>query len=572
MSSIKQQYDDAIRTLTAPGAAFEISSENLAGIDYRVYRQAPRKLGDIYAEAMAHGAREFLVYEGERWSFDDLFTQAAAIAHALQRDYGIAAGDHVAIAMRNYPEWMSAFIAITAIGAVAVPLNSWGQARELAFALDDAAAKAVFCDQQRCEQLAAHISLSGLPAIVARPGDATLPATARSLQDLIAGADGSPLPLADVGPDEPAMMMYTSGTTGTPKGALSTQRAICQALVNFDCAAMASAMVNPQAIGAMMKKGFAPAQMLAVPLFHVSGCHAVFLTALRAGRRIVMLHKWDVARALQLIESERVTVLSAAPGMLTELLESPLFAQTDTSSLFALGGGGAATAPRSARLLMEKLPDAYPGTGWGMTETNAIGSSFTGTPFREKPGSAGFLHPTVELDIRDEEGHSVAPGSAGRLWIRTPTLVSGYWNRPEVNAAEFRDGWFDSGDIGYLDAEGYLFLSDRAKDMVIRGGENIYPAEIEAVLMECPGIVEVAAFGIPDSALGEQLAVVVHTSDAQLDAAGVRDFAAERLAHFKVPAHVLLHQAPLPRNAAGKILKHALKAAYAAADGPTGNH
>jgi long-chain acyl-CoA synthetase len=361
------------------------------------------------------------------------------------------------------------------------------------------------------------------------------------------------------------MIMYTSGTTGTPKGALSTQRAICQAIMNFDCAAMASAMVNPEAIGAMMKKGFAPAQMLAVPLFHVSGCHAVFLTALRAGRRIVMLYKWDVARALQLIESERVTVLSAAPGMLTELLESPLFAQTDTSSLFGLGGGGAATAPRTARLLMERVPDAYPGTGWGMTETNAIGSSFTGTPFREKPASAGFLHPVVELDIRDEEGHSVATGSAGRLWIRTPTLVSGYWNRPEVNAAEFRDGWFDSGDIGYLDAEGYLFLSDRAKDMVIRGGENIYPAEIEAVLMECPGIAEVAVFGIPDETLGEQLAAAVHASDRHIDAAAIRDFAAERLAHFKVPQVVWLHETPLPRNAAGKILKQELKVASTAA-------
>ncbi|MCG3168695.1 MAG: Long-chain-fatty-acid--CoA ligase FadD13 [Pseudomonadales bacterium] len=565
MSTIKAEYDQAVARITAPGAPFELEQATIDGVSYRVYRNAPRNLARIHAEALAHGEREFLVYEGERWSFAALLGQGARIAHALGDGLGIRPGDRVAIAMRNYPEWMSAFVGITTLGAVAVPLNSWGQARELAFALEDSGARAVFCDRQRAGLLAAHLAQSALPAIVARPGDGTLPAGTQSLDSFIAAHTDTTLPCADVDPEAPALMMYTSGTTGAPKGALSTQRAVCQSILNFECQAMASAMINPEAIGAMMRKGYPPTQMLTVPLFHVSGCHAVFLCALRAGRRIVMMYKWDVAKALELIERERVTAISAAPAMLQELLESPLFAQTDVSSLGGIGGGGAATPPRTARLLMERIPDAYPGAGWGLTETNSNGSACTGRPFREKPGSAGFLHPTVELSVRDDEGNECAPGTPGRLWVKTPTLVSGYWNRPDATAREFRDGWFDSGDIGYLDADGYLFLSDRAKDMVIRGGENIYPAEIEAALLEFDGVDEVAAFGVPDEALGEQLAVVVHrTPGARFDAEDLRRFASGQLAHFKVPHYVQVRDEHLPRNASGKILKKDIRAGFIA--------
>jgi acyl-CoA synthetase (AMP-forming)/AMP-acid ligase II len=565
MGSVKTEYDAAIAQLTAPGAPFELVTARIDGVDYRLYRNAPRSLAEVFAQATAHGDREFLVYEGERWSFTQLLTQGTRIAHALHERCGIRPADRVAIAMRNYPEWMSAFIGISTLGAVAVPLNSWGQARELAFQLEDAGARAVFCDQQRCDQLATHLAQSGMPAIVARPSGATLPGDARSLADFIACIDDTAFPEVELEPEDPALMMYTSGTTGTPKGGLSTQRAVCQSLVNIDCQAMASAMVNPEAIGAMMKKGYPPTQMLAVPLFHVSGCHAAFLAALRSGRRIVMMYKWDVQKALELIERERVTALNAAPSMLIELLESPLFERYDTSSLSSVAGGGSATPPRAARLFMDKVPESYPGAGWGLTETNSNGSACTGRAFREKPGTAGFLHPTVELRIRDEEGNELPQGVPGRLWIKSPTLVSGYWNRPEANAKEFRDGWFDSGDIGYLDEEGYLFLSDRAKDMVIRGGENIYPAEIEAAILECPDVDEVAAFGVPDERWGEQLAVVVHTiPGASLGPDEVKRFAASKLAQFKVPHYVEVRSEHLPRNATGKILKKDIRAGFIA--------
>jgi len=563
MSSIKAEYDAAIAQLTAPGAPFELVNATIGGVDYRVYRNAPRSLAEFFSQATVHGEKEFLVYEGERWTFAQLLAQGARIAHALQARCGIRAGDRVAIAMRNYPEWMSAFIGVAALGAVVVPLNSWGRARELAFALGDADARAVFCDQQRCDQLAAHLQATGLPAIVARPSGAGLPGGARDLEDFIAGVDDTAFPGVAIAPEDPALMMYTSGTTGTPKGALSTQRAVCQSIVNIDCQATASAMINPEAIGAMMRMGVAPTQMLCVPLFHISGCHAAFLAALRGGRRIVMMYKWDVQKALELIERERVTALNAAPSMLLELLESPLLERYDTSSLIAIAGGGAATPPRVARLFLEKIKAPYPGAGWGMTETNSNGSACTGRPFLEKPGTAGFLHPTVELSVRDGEGNELAPGVPGRLWIKTPTLITGYWNRPDANASEFRDGWFDTGDVGYLDEEGYLFLSDRAKDMVIRGGENIYPAEIESALLEHPHIEEVAAFGVPDEALGEQLAVVVHAKPGEsLTPEDVRRFAAAHLAHFKVPQYVEVSAEQLPRNATGKILKKDIRAGF----------
>ncbi len=561
MPNLKAAYDRALEQLTAPGAPFAVSRRRLNGVDYTLFDSAPANITEVYAQAAEHAGQEFLVYEGERYSFGDLLQQAAAVARRLVDELGIEKGDRVAIAMRNYPEWMSSYIAITSIGAVAVPLNSWGQTRELIFSIEDAEAKLLFCDQQRHALVADQLSRLGIAAVVARAETELSADNCLDFRDLLAGQTGTAMPRVAIAAEDPVMILYTSGTTGTPKGALSTHRALCQSLTNFEVAAAASAMINPEAIGHMQASGFAPTQLLAVPLFHVSGLHAVFLTCFKAGRKVVMMHRWDVRQALQLVESERVTVVSAAPAMLLQLMESEEFAQYDTSSIFGIGAGGAATPPRVARLIDQNLPEGYPGTGWGMTETNAVGTSFTGKPFRHKPGSAGFPHPTVQIEVRGADGRPLPQGQPGELWIKSPTLISAYWNRPDADAEDFREGWFNSGDIGYFDEEGYLFLSDRAKDMVIRAGENIYPAEIENVLQDCPEIQEVAAFGVPDPELGEQLAVaVVARAGAELNVAQVRDFAARNLAHFKVPHYIVLRTRALPRNASGKVLKKDLKA------------
>lgn len=560
METNRLAHQEAVTMLTAQGSDFELTRRSIEGVEYTLYAKAPESLQAVFLAAASHGDADFVLYEGERWSFSAVLEQAWSIAHALTTTQEIRPGDRVGIAMRNYPEWLTAFIAITSIGAVAVPINSWGKAKDLSFVVRDSACKSVFCDEARLSLLADTLIEDNINAVVVRPSDTFESANFCSLESFIANSGNAPAPTVSIDGEDDAMIMYTSGTTGRPKGALSTHRAICQALMNFDCTTMASAIANSDLIGRMLEKGFEPVQMLAVPLFHVSGLHAIFLTALRAGRKLVMMYKWDAEQALRLIESERVTILSAAPSMLQQLVESPEFDNYDTSSLSSLGAGGAATPAKVSAKMREKVKDLYPGTGWGMTETNSIGTAFTGQAFIDNPGSAGFCHPTVEIKVCDDEGNLRPVGEPGRLWIKTSTAVKEYWNRPEANADSFKDGWFDTEDIGYLDENGYLYLSDRAKDLIIRGGENIYPAEIEAALCEHPNILEVAAFGVADELLGEHVAVaVVSRAGETLLEQDVKQFAREQLAAYKVPANIFMSETPLPRNAAGKVLKHILK-------------
>ncbi len=559
MSDLMQEFNAAMAQLTAPGAPYELADDEAGS---RYYAQAPANLVEAFSVARQHGDREFLIYEGERRSFNDLMDEADAVGAALQAR-GIAVGDRVALAMRNYPEWMAAFIGVTSIGGVIVPVNSWGQPADIAYTVEDAGAKIALCDQQRHDGVADRFREKGIETFIARPTD---PKDPRGWQSLVADFTGrAPTPVSIDG-DDLAMIMYTSGTSGKPKGAASTHRAICQAIYNMECAAIAAAMTNGELIGAMLERGFEPTSLLAVPLFHVSGCHAQFLSNLRGGRRIVMMYKWDVDRALEYIEQERVTTIAAAPAMMLDLLESPKFAATDTSSLFSLGIGGAATPPRVTKLLEEKLPQNFSGTGYGMTETNAQGASLTGKAFFEKAGSAGFPHPIVDIRICDENGDPLGDGETGEIWIRSCTNIREYWNRPEANAEDFRDGWLKTGDIGYLDDEGFLFLADRAKDMIIRGGENIYPAEIENELLEYAAVQEVAALGLPHERWGEEVAVVVHLHPgASASEDDLIAFARSRLAAYKVPTKVFISEQPLPRNATNKILKRELKEGLLAA-------
>lgn len=547
MSELKREFDEALAQLTGPGAPYELGSDDEMG---PFYVGAPATLPEVLAAGRQHGDREFLVYEGERRSFADLFAEADALSAAMQA-HGVQKGDRVAIAMRNYPEWVAAFIAIANIGAVIVPVNSWGQPADIAYTVEDAGAKLVFCDQQRFDGVADIFASRGIEAVIARPERED---DSRSMQAFVAGHVGASPEPVELGPDDLALIMYTSGTSGKPKGAVITQRAICQAIFNMECCAIAAAMTNGETIAAMLERGFEPTSLLAVPLFHVSGCHAQFLSNLRGGRRIVMMYKWNVDKALDYVEQERITTIAAAPAMILDLLESDRFSEADTRSLFSLGIGGAATPPKVGKLLREKMPLNFSGTGWGMTETNAQGASFTGRAWSEKQGSSGFPHPIVQLRICDEQGGELPQGDTGEIWVKSVAAIREYWHRPEANAEEFRDGWFKTGDIGYIDEDGFLFLADRAKDMIIRGGENIYPIEIENELIEHPAVKEVAAIGLPHERWGEEVCVVVHASEP-LGEGDLLAFAKERLAAFKVPTRVEFSDEPLPRNATNKLLK-----------------
>ncbi len=558
VAAISTRLRTACEQLTAPGAPFELETRTVSGIELRCYRNAPVDLRVALDAGRAHGDRTAITYEDERYSFTEFFAAVDRFAHYLVNVARIKPGDRVAIAMRNYPEWMFAFVGAVSVGAVVVPLNSWGRAEELGYALGDAGASLLVCDPERFALVQPRLSDLGCKAVVAR-GAGTDTSGADTWEDTQRGP--AECPQVAISPDDLVMIMYTSGTTGKPKGAASTHLAIAQSLYNFELMAYMSAMANPEIIGKMMSSGFEPSTLLSVPLFHVSGCYAVFLLNLRGGRKTSILYKWDPVAALKVIERERITVFTGVPAMTIAMLESPEFAHTDTSSLFSLGAGGTACPPHLKDLIYNKVPDAYPGTGYGMTETNAAGSSCTGEAYRVCPTSAGTLSPIVELRAVDADGKTLPPGEAGELMLRSPTNAREYWNLPEATAETFVDGWVRTGDIGYQDEYGFVYVVDRIKDMVIRSGENIYPIEVEGVLTAHPRVHEASVYGLPHPELGEELAATVH-GHPDLRPEELAAYLKEHLAGFKVPTQWLFSAEPLARNATGKLLKQAIRARH----------
>jgi long-chain acyl-CoA synthetase len=556
------QIDAAWRQLTAPGAPFELEEQLVDGRRMRVFRNAASNMIELLAPARKFGEREFVVLQQQRWSFARLFAEADALASQMARRFGVVKGDRVAIAMRNRPEWMAAFLAAVSLGAIVAPINSWGRREELLHGLKNSAPKVYICDPQRFEPVARELAALGISAVVtdAQSGDSGV----ASYEEMVAMGAGQEVPAVHLAPEDPALILYTSGTTSRAKGALSTQRAVCQALSNFDFQGALAGMTSPDIVKAMMASGYAPTTLMAVPLFHVSGLHFQFLAALRTGRRLVMTWKWDPEEALRLIATERCTGFNGSPAMILQLLSSPSFAATDTGSLAAFGLGGSAVAPRVIDLIRSTKPKSLSGTGYGLTETNGLGASASGAGYFYKPGSSGQVSPIIEIASVDADGQFLPRGQSGEIWLRGPTVMSGYWRDSEATTAVLHDGWFASGDIGYVDAEGFIFIVDRIKDIVNRAGEKISTSEVEACLISHAGVAEVAAFGLPDETLGEVLAAVVRlrpgaiASEAELVA-----HVALRLAGYKVPAHIIITADDLPRNPSGKLLKRVLRESVA---------
>lgn len=565
MSEIVQKLANASQQLTSEGAPWAITEKTLNGVSYPVFSQTPDTMKALLDAGRVHGDKSFLVYENEHYSFNDFYRISDAIAHQLVERFKVKQSDRIAIAMRNYPEWMMAYCAIVSLGAIAVPLNSWGKAEDLQYGLSDSGASVVFCDQQRYEAIAGFAQETDLQCVLTRQDDSfdLSPAHLSSWQELVVAGEGQSVSWFNCDSEDPVMIMYTSGTTGNPKGALSCHRAIIQAIFCFEFQGTASAMANEATIVKMMESGFEAASLLAVPLFHVSGLHACFMLSLRGGRKIVMMYKWDPGQALSLIEEHRITIFSGAPSMVIDMLEHPDFEQRDTRSLLSIGAGGAATPERMRKQVYAKVEDAYMGAGYGLTETNAICASCTGGAYRYKPTSAGTVAPIVQVQTRDEDGKVLAQGERGELWVKSPTNVNGYWNRADATAESFVDGWFASGDIGYVDEEGFVFVVDRLKDVIIRGGENISSGEVESCILNHSAVHEVAAFGYPHDTLGEEVAVVIHPQETeQTDKEAIQSWVKQHLAGFKVPSHVFISKEPLPRNPSGKVLKQQLKATY----------
>jgi acyl-CoA synthetase (AMP-forming)/AMP-acid ligase II len=551
--------------LTAPGERFEMETIDIRGVPTRVWKHAPTNMRQVAMAARTHGDRLFAIYEDERVTYEAWFRAVARMAAEL-RERGVAKGDRVALAMRNLPEWPVAFFAATTIGAICVPLNAWWTGPELAFGLANSGAKLLVCDAERWERIAPHRGeLPDLEHALVSRSDAPLEG-AEQLEDLLgtpkdyAALPSAALPQVDIDPEDEATIFYTSGTTGQPKGALGTHRNLCTNI-------MSSAYNGAIAFLRRGEEPPAPVQkvgLTVIPLFHVTACSAGLMGYVVSGHTMVFMHKWDPVKAFQLIEREKVNLTGGVPTIAWQLLEHPERANYDLSSLEAVAYGGAPAAPELVRKIHEEF-GALPANGWGMTETMATVTGHSSEDYLNRPDSCGPPVAVADLKIVGDDGVTELPvGEVGELWARGPMVVKGYWNRPEATAETFVDGWVRTGDLARLDEEGWCYIVDRAKDMIIRGGENIYSSEVENVLYDHPAVTDAALVAIAHPTLGEEPAAVVHLAPGMSATEDeLREWVAARLAKFKVPVRIAFVQDTLPRNANGKILKKDLGAFFA---------
>lgn len=562
MSWPTRSMAETLALLTAPGAPFEMAETLALGRRVRSYVRMPSDLRAVFEASRAFGERDLLIFDGERLSFEAHWRAATAFGRALVERFGVGKGDRVAIAMRNFPEWSICAWGALAVGAVIVPLNAWESSATLALLVEDCGAKVVVVDSERLAQLRE-----------AGPVGAALLLTRGEANDGIVALDSvigaaaeyaalpeTPLPDPGLAPDDLATIFYTSGTTGRPKGAAGTHRNILTNYVNTGFrAARAAVRRGGDAPGS---PSTAPRRLLLpMPLFHVTGFHSTLMPALANGSTIHLMYKWDVARALDIIARERINGLNLVPTLAWQLSDAISPGDHDTSSVDLVGYGGAAAAPELAQRMRDAFPNAYPGQGYGATETSSLVAANSHEDMMARPGSVGTAVPCCDLRVVDASGTAVPPGEAGELWVRGPNVVTGYWNMPEATDESFGGGWYRTGDVVRIDAEGFITVLDRVKDMLIRGGENIYCVEIEDCLSGHPDVQEAAVFGLPERVLGEVVAAAVRLrAGAALDVAELARHVRARLAAHKVPVTIEIYDEPLPRNAAGKLLKREMRA------------
>jgi steroid-24-oyl-CoA synthetase len=562
MSAELHRYDDAVTALTAPGQPFALETVAINGIEYRNYSAMPANLGEYFLVMQQHADKEFALYQHERYTYGQAYRHSAEFATALIQRYGVRKGDRVAILSRNNPQWMMAFIAIASIGAVAVPMNAWWTTEELDYGFEDSGAKVVVADRTRIERLEPIAAKYGL-RIISVDDCSGLAIEQTPFTQLTGEFTGATMPMVEVAPDDHATIMYTSGSTGHPKGALSSHRGILSAVYSWMLMGVVTKMTAGEEAAS---EKYPPAGLLTIPLFHCTASHSAFLLSLIIGRKLVIMHKWDAQEALRLIEQERITWFNGVPTMSAELQAAAATSARDISSLVDIMAAGAARPPDQVDKISGTFKKSKPGIGYGLTETNALGAVNAGAFYLANPHSTGRVVPAVtDFRITGEDGREVATGERGEVCIKSPANVLGYWNKPEATAEAFVDGWFHSGDVGYMDENGFLYIVDRIKDIIIRGGENISCLEVEAAIYHHPDIHEVAVFGLPDERLGEAVgAAIVLREGASMTARSLRDYLALHLASFKLPAHVWFRDEQLPRIASGKIFKRQLKADYAA--------
>ena len=577
---------EANATLTAPGQIFEMEELDIRGVPTRTWKNAPPSLRAVLDLSLQHGDATFLVYEDERTTFAEHYRIACTLAHRLQHAFGVEPGDRVAIVMRNLPEWVMAFWAATLAGAIVVPLNAWWSAEELHYGLEDSGSKIAFVDQERAARLRPVLGdLDGFTTLIV--ADEHRSSSAGTPPELMPAAEGStpfsewPFALAlgeidgkasppdlTLDPEDDATIFYTSGTTGRPKGAVGTHRNICTNLMNLYFLNTRGQLRFGSGLSDTSATRTQPSYLLSVPLFHATGCHAVMVTNLAIGGKIVMMHHFDPERALELIERERIVTFGGVPAMVMQVLDSPKFPQSDTSSVRGVSYGGAPAPPDLVRRIRAAWPIGQPSNGYGLTETSSVTSMNSGGDYIAKPESVGPPVPVTDVAIVPEDYPGAEPDETlprgpdvrGELWVKGPQVVRGYWHRPDATAQTFTQGWLHTGDVARLDDENFIYIVDRAKDMIIRGGENVYSVQVEAALFEHPAVADCAVIGVPEPTLGEEVgAVIVLRPGHKVTAEELSLHVRQRLAGFMVPTHIWFRQESLPRNPAGKVLKRTLR-------------
>lgn len=565
LTELDKAIDRICAQLTAPGAQMEVMNAMVRGVSMPVFKNAPPTMRELLMAFSARSAdKEFIVYGSERLSFGEVHARAIKLAAAVQAKYGIAKGDRVAIAMRNYPEWVVAFFGLLHLGAVVVPINAWWQADELAYGIGDSGTRLIIADEERSRRLR-QIADFAVPIVSVRTGhERAKELGVDHYEEMLEGTPDAPWYLPPLMPDDDATIMYTSGSTGFPKGAVSTHQGIVSGTFNYLFQGLTLLQLSVET-GASL-----PAQqvmLLNVPLFHITGSVPVLLVSLAIGRKLVFMNKWDAGDALRLIQDEKCTYFVGVPTMSLELMQHPDRDKYDLSSLTDIAGGGAPRPPEHVQRLAQTFKGTHPAIGYGLTETNGVGAGNLRGNYLARPDSTGRASkPLVELSILDDAGAMLATGEVGEVCIRSVANVRGYWNKPKETAAAFiADGWFRTGDLGRLDEDGYLTIVDRKKDIIIRGGENISCHEVEAAIYTHPSVAEACVFGLPDERLGEIVGAVVYLKAGEsLEPDALIAFVAQELAAFKVPARLWVSEAPLPRLGSAKIDKVALRTAYRA--------
>ena len=542
----------AVAHVVGTNPTFAVAPKMVRGVTYKTFKNIPGTVPALMAAGMAQhgdGAADYLLYEGERWTYGDFCTEVQRVANVLHSTFGVGKGHRVAIAMRNYPELMTLVLAISSTGATVVFVNAWWTTEELDYALRDSEAKLVFADGPRTERLLPLVDDLSLTLVGVRDGEGM---AAHAYTPLQTAASDTPLD-ANIDTDDDFAVMFSSGTTGHPKGVVQTHRSAVSAVFSWLMQAVVVPLVTPPEEGA--PDPLRPSALVVTPLFHVTATHPLFLLSLPAGAHITLMRKWDAEEAMRLIQAEKITRFLGVPTQSAELMHAARSAGVALDTLDYLGSGGAKRPGAQVAQLAESFPNAGIATGWGMTETNALGIGMIGDDYVKRPESAGKLHPPLqELRLLDESGSDVALGELGEITVKSPANMRCYLNKPEETAETLQDGWLRTGDLAVMDEEGFITILDRKKNIIIRGGENIACLDVEGALHRLPDVIEACAFSVPDERLGEVVGACVELRHGATLSKDEMAAALEgHIAKFKTPEYLWTQHAPLMRGATDKL-------------------